>query len=245
MPRKPIRRVVTGHDRAGRSVLVMDGEAPNVYCRSPGSAVVTELWETRSTPADNRGQAEVTDHPFRLPPPRHGSVFRIIEYPPDKERLAALEAQRAGADDGSGHGAAFDRGSPRHPGFHKTASVDYAIVLAGEIYALMDQLANEGVAILMISSDMEEVLGMSDRVLVLHEGRLEGELTRAELSEEAVMHLATGGDHHELFAVRDVRHRHRLPTGRQLGAPQLAAIIDVERAQMLIVRCGDECEPHT
>ena len=56
----------------------------------------------------------------------------------------------------------------------------------------MDQLAGEGVAILMISSDLEEVLGMSDRVLVLHEGRLAGELPRAELSEEAVMHLATG-----------------------------------------------------
>jgi mannose-6-phosphate isomerase-like protein (cupin superfamily) len=139
LARKPIRRVVTGHDGAGRSVLVVDGAAPHVYCRSPGSAVVTELWETRSTPADNRGNAEVTDHPFRLPPPRHGSVFRIIEYPPDKERLAALEAQRASADDGSGHGAAFDRASPRHPGFHKTASVDYAIVLAGEIYALMDE----------------------------------------------------------------------------------------------------------
>jgi ribose transport system ATP-binding protein len=62
-----------------------------------------------------------------------------------------------------------------------------------EIYALMDQLAGEGVAILMISSDMEEVLGMSDRVLVLHEGRLAGELSRAELNEEAVMRLATGG----------------------------------------------------
>jgi ribose transport system ATP-binding protein len=62
-----------------------------------------------------------------------------------------------------------------------------------EIYALMDQLAGEGVAILMISSDLEEVLGLSDRVLVLHEGRLAGELPRHALSEQAVMHLATGG----------------------------------------------------
>jgi ribose transport system ATP-binding protein len=62
-----------------------------------------------------------------------------------------------------------------------------------EIYALMDRLAGEGVAVLMISSDLEEVLGMSDRVLVLHEGRLAGELPRDALSEEAVMHLATGG----------------------------------------------------
>jgi ribose transport system ATP-binding protein len=62
-----------------------------------------------------------------------------------------------------------------------------------EIYGIMDQLASAGVAVLMISSDLEEVLGMSDRVLVLHEGRWAGELSRAELNEEAVMRLATGG----------------------------------------------------
>ena len=45
----------------------------------------------------------------------------------------------------------------------------------------MDKLAGEGVAIWMISSDLEEVLGMSDRVLVLHEGRLAGELARDEV----------------------------------------------------------------
>jgi hypothetical protein len=136
---KPIRRVVTGHNAEGLSVFVMDGAAPHVYRRSAGSAVVTELWETRSAPAENRGNAEVTDHPFRLAPPRTGSVFRIVEYPPDRERLAALAQERAAGDDGSGHILALDRGSPRHPGFHKTHSVDYAIVLSGEIYALMDE----------------------------------------------------------------------------------------------------------
>jgi ribose transport system ATP-binding protein len=62
-----------------------------------------------------------------------------------------------------------------------------------EIYALMDRLARDGVAVLMVSSDMEEVLGMSDRVLVFFQGRLAGELSREELGEEAIMHLATGG----------------------------------------------------
>jgi ribose transport system ATP-binding protein len=65
-----------------------------------------------------------------------------------------------------------------------------------EIYALMDDLAQQGAAILMISSDLEEILGMSDRVLVMHEGNLAGELPRSALSEEAVMHLATGGYSH-------------------------------------------------
>ncbi len=63
-----------------------------------------------------------------------------------------------------------------------------------EIYALMDQLARTGIGILMISSDLEEVLGISDRVLVMHEGRLAGEVPRNRLSEVAVMHLATGGE---------------------------------------------------
>jgi ribose transport system ATP-binding protein len=62
-----------------------------------------------------------------------------------------------------------------------------------EIYALMDELAQQGAAILMISSDLEEILGMSDRVLVMHNSSLAGSLARAELSEEKIMRLATGG----------------------------------------------------
>ncbi|MDB4331833.1 ATP-binding cassette domain-containing protein, partial [bacterium] len=62
-----------------------------------------------------------------------------------------------------------------------------------EIYRLMEGLAEKGVGILFASSEMEEVLSMSDRVIVMHEGCVTGELTREELSEEAIMHLATGG----------------------------------------------------
>jgi ribose transport system ATP-binding protein len=61
-----------------------------------------------------------------------------------------------------------------------------------EIYKLIDQLARQGVAILFASSEMDEVLGLADRALVMHEGQLSGELSRAELSEEAIMRLATG-----------------------------------------------------
>ena len=61
-----------------------------------------------------------------------------------------------------------------------------------EIYELMRQLAKSGVAILMISSDMEEVLNISDRVAVMHEGRLTGILARDACTEENVMRLAVG-----------------------------------------------------
>jgi len=61
-----------------------------------------------------------------------------------------------------------------------------------EIYNLMEELAAKGVAILFVSSEMEEVLGMADRAIVMHEGRITGELTRDQLTEEAIMQLATG-----------------------------------------------------
>jgi ribose transport system ATP-binding protein len=62
-----------------------------------------------------------------------------------------------------------------------------------EIYELMRQLAERGVAILMISSDLVEILGMSDRILVMHERQIVGELSREEASEESIIALATTG----------------------------------------------------
>lgn len=61
-----------------------------------------------------------------------------------------------------------------------------------EIYRLMRALAAQGAVILMISSDMEEVLNISDRVAVMHEGVITGVLERSDCSEENVMQLAVG-----------------------------------------------------
>jgi ribose transport system ATP-binding protein len=63
-----------------------------------------------------------------------------------------------------------------------------------EIYELMNRLAADGKAMIMISSELPELLGMSDRILVMHEGRLSGELSREEATQEKVMQLATGGE---------------------------------------------------
>jgi len=62
-----------------------------------------------------------------------------------------------------------------------------------EIYKLMRSLAADGVALLFASSELEEILGVADRVLVMHEGRIAGELSGAEMDEESIMRLATGG----------------------------------------------------
>jgi ribose transport system ATP-binding protein len=61
-----------------------------------------------------------------------------------------------------------------------------------EIYKLLHDLASRGMAILFVSSEMEEVISLADRVLVMHEGRLTGELRKGDLSEESIMRLATG-----------------------------------------------------
>jgi hypothetical protein len=136
---KAIRRVVTGHNVAGRSVFIADGPAPHVFTRGPGGVAVTDLWMTRATPADNTGDADPVGAAFQIPPPQHGSVFRIVEYPPDAQRVAALRQTQPQHGTPTHGDDALYRPNARHPGFHKTDTIDYAIVLSGEIYALMDE----------------------------------------------------------------------------------------------------------
>ena len=61
-----------------------------------------------------------------------------------------------------------------------------------EIYKLMNELAEQGVSIIMTSSDLEEVLGMSDRIMVMHEGSSQGTLDITEATQEKIMAMATG-----------------------------------------------------
>jgi ribose transport system ATP-binding protein len=61
-----------------------------------------------------------------------------------------------------------------------------------EIYMRIRELTRRGIGVIMASSELPELIGMSDRILVFHEGRISGELSRENFSEEAIMHLATG-----------------------------------------------------
>ena len=65
-----------------------------------------------------------------------------------------------------------------------------------EIYKLMNQLAGEGKAIIMVSSDMPELLGMSDRIITIYEGRKTGELAKSEFDQNYILDLASGGEEH-------------------------------------------------
>ena len=63
-----------------------------------------------------------------------------------------------------------------------------------EIYNLIERLCQQGKAVVMISSELPEIMGISDRIVVVCEGRVTGELSRADFSSEALMNLAVGGD---------------------------------------------------
>jgi naringenin degradation protein FdeH len=131
------RRVVTGHDARGRSVVLMDGESPcSFFLEKAGGLQLTELWETRSSPADNSGSGDAADHERRIEPVDGGTVFRIIEYPPDRVRLATLDPESFYSAMGAQAAAKAQR---RHPGMHRTHTLDYCVVLSGEIYAVLDE----------------------------------------------------------------------------------------------------------
>ncbi|MCC8180297.1 MAG: D-xylose ABC transporter ATP-binding protein, partial [Planctomycetes bacterium] len=63
-----------------------------------------------------------------------------------------------------------------------------------EIYEIMDSLANAGMAIVMISSELPEIINMSDRTIVVHNGKIAKELDRDHSDQETIMYYATGGE---------------------------------------------------
>jgi inositol transport system ATP-binding protein len=82
-----------------------------------------------------------------------------------------------------------------------TRGIDVAT--KSEIYKIMSSLAKEGKAIILISSEMPEILAMSDRIMVMHEGRKVGEIGRAEATQEKILHMATG---EPLSTFKEVRY---------------------------------------
>lgn len=130
----PIRRIVTGHDRAGKAVVLEDGPAPNQKARRVGRVISTLLWATDETPADVSGHKDRADRGAGVAPPVMGSVFRVVEFPSVHE-AGALDNAAMLAEMGLEPGA----NAPRHAWMHRTRSVDYAIVLDGEIELILDE----------------------------------------------------------------------------------------------------------
>jgi len=131
-----VRRVVTGHDAGGRSTVLFDDHDGQVKeMESMPGLALTDIWETTSSPAVNTGSADAVDRPVRLEPLPRGSIFRIVEFPPDSSWVGSADASAAFASIGA-HTAHDDDSSD--PMRHKTATIDYIIVLKGEMDAVLD-----------------------------------------------------------------------------------------------------------
>ena len=74
-----------------------------------------------------------------------------------------------------------------------TKGIDIATKWA--VYQYIARMAEQGMAILLVSSELPEVLGLADRILVMHEGRIAGSFARDEADSETIMHAAVGGKH--------------------------------------------------
>jgi len=131
------RRVVTGHDNEGKAVVVSDVDAADIQVGGGRrGATLFNLWRTDATPAAIGGPDETVTEQFTLAPPKGGSIFRVVEFPPeDPEALKTIDGKAAFAEIGAAD--AIVEGA-RHPFMHRTETIDYAIILTGSITMLLD-----------------------------------------------------------------------------------------------------------
>ena len=140
---KDIRRVVTGHEPDGKAVVLSDGALPHVT-RPPGQPGLAfhEIWNTGQMPMTlSFAEAEPTDRHRDTAPPRGGTVIRIVDIPPEGQDGPGFDRDAAGDLFAAvGLQGNEDHTIPgRHPLMHRTESVDYGVVLSGEIVLLLDE----------------------------------------------------------------------------------------------------------
>jgi quercetin dioxygenase-like cupin family protein len=137
-----IRRVITGHDARGKAIVLEDGLAPAVRTNPhrPGHISV-DLWKTSAAPVVvSRAEPDPTAGPKQLHPLPRGTVFRISEIAPETEAIRNMDATQAQAvfkAMGNESASTFGQ-NQRHPFMHRTETLDYAVVLEGEIVMLLD-----------------------------------------------------------------------------------------------------------
>ncbi len=129
-----VRRVVTALDANGRAVALADGAVPLTSLRSPNPA--GEMWVTSQYPPDYSWKEDRAKTKVGLIPPANGTIFRIVDFPPmkaDVEKMDVNTMMKVVGDHAPAKGAPV-----RHPMMHRTRSLDYAIIMSGEIDMLLD-----------------------------------------------------------------------------------------------------------
>jgi rhamnose transport system ATP-binding protein len=202
--RSEVIRAVFGIDRYDSGQVLVNGEP--LGKGSPSGAIAAGL---SLVPEDRRQQGLVmelsVERNATLPRRWSLSRFGLLTGGPER-RSAAIWTQRlqvkasrlsdpvATLSGGNQQKVVLAKWLSTNPGVlmvdEPTRGID--IGTKAEVHRLLSQLAGEGVAVLMVSSELPEVLGMADRVLVMHEGRLVDDIPRDRADEESVMYAATG-----------------------------------------------------
>jgi len=144
MNEAPVRRIVTGHDSRGRAVIQQDGPVPRVQ-RIGGELgpLFFEVWNTRATPAPiDRASDEPAEDGIQLAPPKGGTRIRVLDIPPDDASLASVSREQAAAhfaEVGAAGASSHSGAGTRHAFMHRTETIDYGIVLEGEITLILEE----------------------------------------------------------------------------------------------------------
>jgi len=110
---KQIRHIITGHNAAGKSIIAQDAFATSILeLAAPPGLRVTDLWETTTTPADLSGDADPVARPVHLEPQPMGTIFRIVEFPPDAAVSKQVDAREVFAALGASHAADTTSATP-------------------------------------------------------------------------------------------------------------------------------------
>lgn len=135
----PVRRLVTAINARGHSYIAEDGPSPaRLYNDARPGYCNANIWRTNGAPADAAAADDITAHQGVLPP-QHGTVLRVIDFPPQPTDPEEQRRQAEAVFQTMFKDAAHQAGSARHPGMHLTQTIDYAIVLHGEIVAILDE----------------------------------------------------------------------------------------------------------
>jgi mannose-6-phosphate isomerase-like protein (cupin superfamily) len=134
-PAPEVRRVVTKLDEAGKAVVMFDERVQMSGVRPPN--YVANMWVTDKSLPDFSWTTDRAKTQTRLTPPKSGTVFRVVEFVPEPEAVARMDMNTmmrvVGAADTPAKGL-----PPRHPMMHRTRSLDYAVIISGEIDMLLD-----------------------------------------------------------------------------------------------------------
>jgi ribose transport system ATP-binding protein len=203
--RSEAAQAIFGVDQAAEARLKLDSRP--LVIRSPRDAIRHGVY---LVPEDRRTAGLITDMPIRenvtLPALRRYARGGLISFDREREgskevcgrlnvKAPSVEALAGNLSGGNQQKVVLAKWLSLEPKVlifdEPTRGID--VGAKAEIYELMRRLAEAGVSIVMISSDMEEVINVSDRVAVMHEGRVTGVLGREDCTEENILRLAVGG----------------------------------------------------